>query len=78
MQNSEKLSDDKTSLVISRWYVTIQLMIDETNEVHFVGKLDKDIYKCITEDIVTDEVIITDERADASATELVAFKLSGF
>ena len=37
-------------------------MIDETNEVHFVGKLDKDIYKCITEDIVTDEVIITDER----------------
>ncbi len=31
-------------------------------EVHTVGKIDKNIYKCITEDIVTDEVIITDER----------------
>ena len=30
--------------------------------MHSVGKIDKDIYKCITEDIVTDEVIITDER----------------
>lgn len=36
-----------------------------TNEgikVHSVGKINKDVYKCITEDIVTDEVIITDER----------------
>lgn len=31
-------------------------------QVHTVGKIDRDIYKCITEDIVTDEVIITDER----------------
>ena len=30
--------------------------------MHSVGKIDKKIYKCITEDIVTDEVIITDER----------------
>ena len=28
--------------------------------MHFVGKLDKNIYKCITDDITTDEVIITD------------------
>lgn len=34
----------------------------EDIEVHSVGKIDRDIYKCITEDIVTDEVIITDER----------------
>lgn len=27
-----------------------------------IGKIDKEIYKCITEDIRTDEVIITDER----------------
>lgn len=27
-----------------------------------VGKLDKTIYKCITKDMVTDEVIITSER----------------
>lgn len=31
-------------------------------EVHTVGKIDKEIYKCITEDIVTDEVIITDNQ----------------
>lgn len=30
--------------------------------VHSIGKIDREIYKCITEDIVTDEVIITDER----------------
>lgn len=32
------------------------------NDVHYVGKIDKKIYSCVTEDIVTDEVIITDER----------------
>lgn len=42
-------------------------ILGETNDkekvdVHIVGKFDKNIYKCITEDIVTDEVIITDER----------------
>ncbi len=30
--------------------------------MHLVGKINRDIYKCITNDIVTDEVIITDER----------------
>lgn len=30
--------------------------------VRTVGKIDKEIYKCITENIVTEEVIITDER----------------
>ena len=29
-----------------------------------MGKINRDIYKCITEDIVTDEVIITDERIE--------------
>lgn len=37
-------------------------MTKEVVGVHSVGKINKDIYKCITEDIVTDEVIITDER----------------
>ena len=32
------------------------------SDVNFVGKIDREIYKCVTEDIVTDEVIITDER----------------
>lgn len=31
-------------------------------DVQYIGKLDKNIYKCITQDIRTDEVIITDER----------------
>lgn len=30
--------------------------------MRLVGKINKEIYKCITPDIVTDEVIITDER----------------
>ena len=30
--------------------------------MHIIGKIDRNIYKCITYDIVTDEVIITDER----------------
>lgn len=31
-------------------------------EVHTIGRIDKAIYSCITEDIVTDEVIITDNQ----------------
>ena len=30
--------------------------------VHYIGKIDKKIYSCVTKDIRTDEVIITDER----------------
>ena len=39
-----------------------KLDTDKQIPVHKVGKLNRDIYKCITEDIVTDEVIITNER----------------
>ena len=38
------------------------LSTKEDVDVHSVGKISRDIYKCITKDIVTDEVIITDER----------------
>ena len=31
-------------------------------EVYSIGKIDREIYKCITEDIRTDEVIITDNQ----------------
>ena len=34
----------------------------EVADVHVVGRIDRNIYKCITEDIVTDEVIITDNQ----------------
>ncbi len=30
--------------------------------MYLIGKINRNIYKCITADIVTDEVIITDER----------------
>ncbi len=30
--------------------------------MHLVGKINREIYKCITNDIVADEIIITDER----------------
>ena len=30
--------------------------------MNFVGKINREIYKCIAENIITDEVIITDER----------------
>lgn len=36
--------------------------VSEVSEVHTIGKIDRAIYSCITKDIVTDEVIITDER----------------
>lgn len=30
--------------------------------MYIIGTIEKKIYKCITDDIITDEVIITDER----------------
>ena len=30
--------------------------------MHYIGKLNLEIHKCVTDDIVTDEVIITDEQ----------------
>lgn len=30
--------------------------------MRYIGKINRDIYKCITEDITTEDVIITDER----------------
>lgn len=35
---------------------------EEVQSVHYIGKINKDIYNCVTEDIVTEDVIITDER----------------
>lgn len=42
---------------------TISLVKEEKGiEVHTVGKIDRKIYKCVTDDIITDEVIITDNQ----------------
>lgn len=36
-------------------------MVDnEVHNVYYIGKIDREIYKCVTKDIRTDEVIITD------------------
>lgn len=32
------------------------------NDIHFVGRINVEIFKVVTEDIQTDEVIITEER----------------
>lgn len=32
------------------------------SEVRFIGKIDREIYKCVCDNISTDEVVITDER----------------
>lgn len=32
--------------------------------MRFIGKINKEIYKCVTDNIVTDNVIITDERIE--------------
>ena len=32
------------------------------DDVYYIGKLDRDIYSCVTKNIVTDEVVITNER----------------
>ena len=41
---------------------------DETrtavNDVKYIGKIDIEIYKCVTEDIQTDEVVITDTQIE--------------
>lgn len=33
-------------------------------DVHYIGKINIDIYKCVTEDIQTDEVVITSEQIE--------------
>ena len=34
------------------------------NDVHYLGKIDKEIYQCVTDNITTDEVVITDNQIE--------------
>ena len=34
------------------------------DSVHYIGKIDRNIYKCVTKDIITDEVIITEKQIE--------------
>ncbi len=54
LNKNDKVSEE-TGTVISK---------SRTNDdaVHYIGKIDRTIYNCITKDIITDDVIITEER----------------
>lgn len=58
VQQKKKVAKPADSVILKT------LKAKEEIQVHSIGKIDRKIYKCITEDIVTDEVIITDERID--------------
>ena len=63
-QWKKKFVDEKTG-ILKRNVESSKINVIGNEEVialHTVGKLDKDIYSCISKDIKTDEVIITDER----------------
>ena len=69
--NRERINAQKRAAYTARKAYTNQAasaILDASNkigvnpDVNFVCKLDKELYKVITEDIRTDEVIITDER----------------
>ena len=69
--NRERINAQKRAAYAARKAYTNQAasaILDASNkigvnpDVNFVCKLDKELYKVITEDIRTDEVIITDER----------------
>lgn len=36
----------------------------EVKDVHYIGKLNKEIYRCVTEDIITDDVVITEKQIE--------------
>lgn len=36
--------------------------MNQVKDIYFIGRLNRDIFKVVTEDIQTDEVIITEER----------------
>lgn len=59
-------SGAKRSLPLDRNVKSGIINKDETRtavtDVKYIGKINIEIYKCVTEDIRTDEVIITDER----------------
>lgn len=56
------MEDTQEKVTNTEKHDTLKETKEKVIEVHTIGKIDKNIYKCVTEDIATDEVIITDER----------------
>lgn len=50
------------TLAVADGIIKSQSKIDGGSGVHTVGRIDIETYRCITDDITTDEVIITSER----------------
>lgn len=36
----------------------------EVKNVHYIGKINKNIYRCVTDDIITDEIVITEKQIE--------------
>ena len=60
------IKDDELFKIVDIFYKIsiIEAIIENTEvrKVHYIGKIYKDIYSCVTEDIVTEDVVITSER----------------
>ena len=56
--NENKLTDTQPDGILNTKAETNR----EVSELAFIGRIDVEKYRCVTEDIVTDEVIITTER----------------
>lgn len=61
----EEAATDKPAAPL-QWNAENDIIASSTTDgggsVHTIARIDKDIYSCVTNDIVTDEVILTEER----------------
>ena len=48
--------------IFTNFVILLLLNAKEGIYLHTIGRINKNIYKCITNDIITDEVIITDNQ----------------
>lgn len=62
MDENDMKSQDYRAKVAIRDIENKNIANTKNGEIRFIGKIDKEIYKCITKDIVTDEVVITDNQ----------------
>lgn len=62
------IGDEKYTKTVANWVESgiMKSTKQETvvKDVHYVGKIDKEIYKCVTGDIVTDDVIVTQRQIE--------------
>ncbi len=71
MGRTEKVKNGKNSIfenLIDNNSKNDIIMVDNKEtvdeDVHYIGKINKEIYKCVTDDIQSDDVIITDKQIE--------------